>query len=71
MSRRRWRIRVGVDVLLQRDQIGSALAWYLRAKRMHPMSEMARDGIKRLVEIVKNGDQPPPTNTDPTSALNN
>ena len=55
----------------EKQQIGSALAWYLRAKRMHPMSEMARDGIKRLVEIVKNGDQPPPTNTDPTSALNN
>ena len=55
----------------EKQQIGSSLSWYLRAKRMHPMSEMARDGIKRLVEVVKNGDQPPPTNTDPTSALNN
>ena len=55
----------------EKQQIGSALSWYLRAKRMHPMSEMAREGIKRLVEVVKSGDQPPPTNTDPTSALNN
>ncbi len=55
----------------EKQQVGSALAWYLKAKRMHPQSEMARDGIKRLVEIVKNGDQPPPTNPEPTSALNN
>jgi len=55
----------------EKQQIGSALSWYLRAKRMHPMSEMAREGIKRLVDVVKNGDQPPPPNADPTSALNN
>ena len=55
----------------EKQQIGSALSWYLRAKRMHPLSELARDGIKRLVEVVKNGDQPPPTNNEPTSALNN
>ena len=55
----------------EKQQIGSALSWYLRAKRMHPTSEMAREGIKRLVEVVKNGDQPPPTNADSTSALNN
>jgi hypothetical protein len=55
----------------EKQQVGSALAWYLKARRMHPMSEMARDGIKRLVEVVKTGDQPPSTNTGPTSALNN
>ena len=57
----------------EKQQVGSALAWYLKAKSMHPLSEMARDGIKRLVEVVKNGDQPPPTIPDPTSAstLNN
>ncbi len=57
----------------EKQQVGSALAWYLKAKSMHPLSEMARDGIKRLVEVVKNGDQPPPTTPDPTSAstLNN
>jgi hypothetical protein len=55
----------------EKHQIGSALAWYLKARRMHPMSEMARDGIKHLVEIVKNGDQPPATTPEPTSALNN
>ncbi|MHB1080909.1 MAG: hypothetical protein ACYC67_16015, partial [Prosthecobacter sp.] len=57
----------------EKQQVGSALAWYLKAKSMHPLSEMARDGIKRLVEVVKNGDQPPPTTPEPTSAsaLNN
>ena len=57
----------------EKQQIGSAIAWYLKAKSMHPLSEMARDGIKRLVEVVKNGDQPPATIPDPTSAsaLNN
>lgn len=55
----------------EKQQIGSSLAWYLKARRMHPMSEMARDGIKRLIEIVKTGDQPPVTATEPTSALNN
>lgn len=57
----------------EKQQIGSAIAWYLKAKSMHPLSEMARDGIKRLVEVVKNGDQPPPTISEPTSAsaLNN
>ena len=52
----------------EKQQVGSALAWYLKAKSMHPLSEMARDGIKRLVEVVKNGDQPPATTPDPTSA---
>lgn len=56
----------------EKQQVGSALAWYLKAKSMHPLSEMARDGIKRLVEVVKNGDSPPATpETTSASALNN
>ncbi|MDZ4402989.1 hypothetical protein [Prosthecobacter sp.] len=55
----------------EKKQVGSALSWYLKAKRMHPPSELARDGVKRLVEVVKSGDQPPPAPTETTSALNN
>lgn len=58
----------------EKQQIGSSLSWYLKARRMHPMSEMAREGIKRMVDTIKNGGQPPPTSLDtpaPTSALNN
>lgn len=54
----------------EKKQTGSALGWYLKARRMHPPSELARDGIKRLVEVVKNGDQPPPA-PEINSALNN
>lgn len=56
----------------EKRQTGSALAWYLKARRMHPPSEFAREGIKRLVEVVKNGDAPPPPVPEPTtSALGN
>ena len=58
----------------EKRQIGSALSWYLKARRMHPPSELARDGVQRLVEVVKNGDQPPESSSAPietTSALNN
>jgi hypothetical protein len=43
----------------EKKQTGSALAWYLKAKRMHPPSELAQAGIKRLVTAVRAGDQPP------------
>lgn len=43
----------------EKKQTGSALAWYLKARRMHPPSEMAQEGIKRLVGVVKAGDTPP------------
>jgi len=43
----------------EKKQTGSALAWYLKAKRMHPPSELAQAAIKRLVAIVRAGDQPP------------
>ena len=53
----------------KRDQIGSAIGWYLKAKRMHPPSDFARDGVQRLVDRIHGGDQPPAT--EPESALNN
>ena len=43
----------------EKKQTGSALAWYLKAKRLHPPSELAQAGIKRLVTAVRAGDQPP------------
>lgn len=49
----------------EKQQIGSALAWYLKAKRMHPLSEFARDGVKRLVDQVKNGNNPPDESSSP------
>jgi hypothetical protein len=51
----------------EKKQAGSALAWYLKARRMHPPSEMARAGIKRLVDSIKAGDTPP--EPAPVSAL--
>ncbi len=45
----------------ERQQTGSAIAWYLKARRMHPGSDFARDGIKRLVDGIHNGNEPPVT----------
>lgn len=40
----------------QRGEIGSSLAWYLRAQRLYPPSDFARAGIERMVkEIMPNG----------------
>ena len=50
-------------------QTGSALAWFLKAKRMFPGSEVAQGGIKRLVQALKNGDEPVETAVPTTSAL--
>lgn len=44
----------------QRKQTGSALAWYLKARRLYPPSEFARDGIQRLVAGLNPADTPPP-----------
>jgi hypothetical protein len=44
----------------QRKQAGSALAWYLKARRLYPPSEFARDGIQRLVAALNPADVPPP-----------
>jgi NAD-dependent DNA ligase len=54
----------------EKQQIGSALGWYLKAKRMHPPSDFARDGVKRLVDHIQTGGEPPAAN-EPPSALNN
>ena len=55
----------------EKKQTGSAIAWYLKARRMHPPSEIAREGLKRLVDAVKAGDEPPVAPAETTSALNN
>jgi len=41
----------------QRKQSGSAIAWYLKARRLYPPSEFARNGIQRLVAGLKAGDE--------------
>jgi len=54
----------------EKEQIGSALGWYLKAKRMHPPSDFARDGVKRLVDHIQTGGESPEA-SEPSSALNN
>lgn len=43
----------------QRKQTGSAIAWFLKARRLYPPSEFARDGIQRLVAGLNEPDAPP------------
>ena len=38
--------------LEQKDQVGSSLAWYLKAQKIYPGSEFAQEGIDRLVKKV-------------------
>ncbi|MDP9292539.1 MAG: hypothetical protein M3O82_09275 [Verrucomicrobiota bacterium] len=40
------------EQLEQKDQTGSGLAWYLKAQKIYPASEFARDGIDRLVKKI-------------------
>ena len=41
-------------------QIGSALSWYLKARSIHPQSNLAEAGAKRLTnEILPSDDSPP------------
>lgn len=40
----------------QRKQSGSAIAWYLKARRLYPPSEFARSGIQRLVSGLQEGE---------------
>jgi hypothetical protein len=54
----------------EKQQVGSALGWYLKAKRMHPPSDFARDGVKRLVDHIQTGGESPEA-SEPSSALNN
>ena len=44
-------IRTAED-LEQKDEIGSSLAWYLKAQKIYPSSEFAGDGIQRLTKKV-------------------
>lgn len=48
----------------QRQQVGSAIAWYLKARRLYPPSEFARNGIQRLVEGLKPGKNATKTSTN-------
>jgi hypothetical protein len=38
--------------LEQKDEIGSSLAWYLKARKIYPDSEFAGDGVKRLSKKI-------------------
>lgn len=42
----------GAQDLEKRDQVGSSLAWYLKAQKLYPASDMAQDGISRLTKRV-------------------
>jgi hypothetical protein len=44
-------IRTAQD-LEQKDEVGSSLAWYLKAQKIYPSSEFAEDGIHRLTKKV-------------------
>lgn len=44
-------IRTAED-MEQKDQVGSSLAWYLKAQKIYPASEFAKDGVSRLVKKV-------------------
>ncbi len=40
------------EQLEEKDQVGSSLAWYLKAQKLYPASEFAQDGVSRLVKKV-------------------
>lgn len=40
------------EELEQKDEVGSSLAWYLKARKLYPASEFAQNGIGRLVKKV-------------------
>jgi hypothetical protein len=40
------------EQLEQKGQVGSGLAWYLKAQRMYPPSDFAREGVERMVERI-------------------
>lgn len=43
--------------LEQKDEVGSSLAWYLKAQKLYPNSQFAHEGIDRLVKKIM-PDQP-------------
>jgi tetratricopeptide (TPR) repeat protein len=40
------------EELEQKDEVGSSLAWFLKARKLYPASEFAQNGIGRLVKKV-------------------
>jgi hypothetical protein len=42
----------GAEDLEKRDQIGASLAWFLKAQKIYPASEFARNGIDRLKKKI-------------------
>ncbi|MBA3962979.1 MAG: hypothetical protein H0X40_13925 [Chthoniobacterales bacterium] len=40
------------EQLESKGEVGSSLAWYLKARKIYPASEFAQDGISRLVKEV-------------------
>lgn len=38
--------------LEKKDQVGSSLAWYLKAQKLYPNSEFAKEGIDRMVKKI-------------------
>jgi hypothetical protein len=40
------------EQLEQKDEVGSSLAWFLKARKLFPASEFAQNGISRLVKRV-------------------
>ena len=38
--------------LEEKEQIGSSLAWYLKAKKIYPLSEFAEEGVQRLLKKI-------------------
>lgn len=42
----------GAQELEKKEQIGSSLAWYLKAQKLYPQSDYANEGIDRLVKKI-------------------
>ena len=40
------------EKLEEKGEIGSSLAWYLKARKLYPASNFAEEGINRLVKEV-------------------
>jgi hypothetical protein len=36
----------------EKKEYGSALAWYLRSQKRYPMSDLAKEGIQRVVKLI-------------------
>ncbi len=42
----------GAQDLEKKEQVGSSLAWYLKAQKIYPQSEFATEGVDRLVKKI-------------------